>query len=263
MNDPLVIVANEAGAAEVGASAPAPPASSLDNIDHSGTNRGKTKVEWSKAQKRCFQRVRSLFTYWSTHDYQLLWVMLSTAPGGDRSKLAYHHKRIRQQLERKLGYKGVQMFQVETSEGHGVLHIVWAWHGDQTFYVPQDWLSAEWERIHGAKIVWVSRIGGSKKDRDKVGRYMIAQYCGSQSGFVRFSWSWWSMDVAVSKNWESLKRLASVSFYDETARWHWRREYILPMSEVITAWESLLTDGETMLGETLIELRGRLVVEVF
>ncbi len=189
--------------------------------------------------------------------------MLSTAPGGDARKLAYHHKRLRQSLERKLGFKGVEFFQVETTEGNGVLHVVWAWRGERSFYVPQDWLSSEWKRIHGAPIVWVSRIGSGQRDRDKVGRYMVAQYCGGQSGFVRFSYSWWSCEFPLAKCWETLKTLASVSFRDDSAKWGWRREYVLPMSEIIAAWETLLRNGEVMLADVLVGVRERQLVELF
>lgn len=189
--------------------------------------------------------------------------MLSTAPGGNAEKLAYHHKRLRQSLERKLGFKGVEFFQVETTEGHGVLHVVWAWRGERSFYIPQSWLSTEWERIHGARVVWVSRVGNGQRDRDKVSRYIVAQYCGGQSGFVRFSYSWWSCEFPLAKCWESLKALASVSFRDESGKWGWRREYILSMSEVVAAWEALLRDGEAMVSESLVAIIGREVVEVF
>jgi hypothetical protein len=162
-----------------------------------------------------------------------------------------------------LGFAGVEFFQVQTTEGNGVLHVVWAWRGQRSFYVPQAWLSSEWERIHGASIVWVSRIGGDESDRSKVSRYMVAQYCGNQSGFVRFSYSWWKCDFALSKSWETLKRMASVTFPDEDAKWGWRREYVRPLCEVIASWEALLRDGHALLGDVLLCFEGRGLVELF
>ena len=55
-------------------------------------------------------------------------VTLSTAEGGDAEKLKpYHHKQLRNRVERQLGFQGLEYYQVGTEEGHGVLHIFWAW----------------------------------------------------------------------------------------------------------------------------------------
>jgi hypothetical protein len=156
------------------------------------------------------------------------------------------------------------MFVVETSEGYGVLHMVWAWVGGRSFYINQDWLSQEWAKIHGAPVVWVRKMRVDRKDIRCVGRYFALQYLADQRGaLVRMSWSWWRSRVALARGWESLKRLASVSFLDDTSKWGWRREYVHTMAEVVAAWEHLLSSGGAMLGETLLEVRGRDVVEVF
>jgi hypothetical protein len=192
----------------------------------------------------------------------MLWVMLSTAPGGEASKLAYHHKRLRQSLDRKLGFAGVEFVQVETREGHGVLHVIWAWRGPRSFYVPQSWLSAEWQRIHGARVVWVERLRPGDQSRKSVARYVVTQYCANQKALVRLSWSWWGLTVALASGWESLKRLASETYRDDERK-RWVRNYVRPMAEVVAAWQSLLTSGGALLGETWLEVRGRDVVEVF
>ena len=79
--------------------------------------------EWSRKQKRGYQRIRSLLWFWEAHHFQVLWITLSTAEGGRANKLTYHHKQLRQRLERHLGYRGLEYYQVRTEEGHGVLHI--------------------------------------------------------------------------------------------------------------------------------------------
>jgi hypothetical protein len=83
--------------------------------------------EWTRKQKRGYHRVRSLLWFWECHQFQVLWVTLSTAEGGDAEKLTYHHKQLRQRIERQLGFQGLEYYQVRTEEGHGVLHIFWAW----------------------------------------------------------------------------------------------------------------------------------------
>ena len=47
--------------------------------------------EWTRKQKRGYHRVRSLLWFWECHQFQVLWVTLSTAEGGDAEKLTYHH----------------------------------------------------------------------------------------------------------------------------------------------------------------------------
>jgi hypothetical protein len=217
--------------------------------------------QWSRKQRHAFQLLRSLFYWWNEHNYQLRWVMLSTAAGGDKSKLAYHHKRLRQSVERHLGFDCLEFVQVATDEGNGVLHVVWAWLGLRSFYVDQRWLSAEWERIHGAPVVWIEAIGHGRKDAHNTSRYMITQYCIEQNGFLRLSWSWWRLPVAMSRAWETLKRLGSESYQDERFRWH--RHYLQTIPELVAVWEHLLSTGGAMLRNTLIEFRGRELIEVF
>jgi excisionase family DNA binding protein len=102
--------------------------------------------EWTRKQKRGYHRVRSLLWFWECHKFQVLWVTLSTAEGGNAEKLTYHHKQLRQRIERQLGYSGLEYYQVRTEEGHGVLHIFWAWRvpdGERPrhFWISQQWLS--------------------------------------------------------------------------------------------------------------------------
>lgn len=154
-----------------------------------------TKNGWDKKQKRGYHRVQSCLQYWQAHGYQVLWVMLSTASGGDASKLAYHHQRLRQRIEARLGYQGLQHYQVRTSEGNGVLHIFWAWRArdgcrQRSFYVKQAWLGIQWQDIHSAPIVWIVRVRRGRASINKVSRYCMSQYVSGQAGYEYMSWSW-------------------------------------------------------------------------
>lgn len=192
---------------------------------------------------------------------------LTTAKGGDASLLRRHLQELRRRVERHHRFKGVEVFAVETTEGNGVLHMVWAWVGQRSFYLPQAWLSDEWAEIHGAPVVWVQRMGTSRTDAKRVSRYFAVQYLADQRGaLVRMSWSWKRSRVAIAKAWKHLQKLASVTFQDGTwssGRPKYRREWCYSMADVIAAWQSLLVDGWAMLGDTLIEIRGRDVAEVF
>jgi hypothetical protein len=98
---------------------------------------------------------------------------------------------------------------VDTLEGHGVLHMIWAWKDPNprkraSFYVPFDWLQEQWNGIHGAFHVNVKRIGSADKDARRLSRYIVAQYCGDQDGLVRLSQS--RMEVSLSRMREALLR---------------------------------------------------------
>jgi hypothetical protein len=69
--------------------------------------------------------------------------------------------------------------------------------------------------------------------------------------------------LAIGKACEDLKRHASETYQDDTARWGWRREFLFTLEEILQAWEAILRDGQAMLGVMLLEARGRRVVEVF
>jgi len=154
-----------------------------------------TKHAWNRQQKRGYHRIQSCLQYWQGNGYQVLWVTLTTAEGGDVRELAYHHHVLRGRIERQLGYVGIQHYQVRTSEGNGVLHILWAWRADngfrqRSFYVSQAWLSAQWREIHQAPVVWVCRVKRGRGSRNRVSRYAMSQYVGQQVGYQYMSWSW-------------------------------------------------------------------------
>src|SRR5580692_9724571 len=65
--------------------------------------------------------------------------------------------------------------------------------------------------------------------------------------------------VYPSTSWKDLKKQIRIATH--VPSWHY--EYIFTMPELVAAWEHLLEFGKGFLGETLLEFRGRDVVEVF
>ena len=167
---------------------------------------------WTRQQKRGYHRIQSCLTFWFSHGYQVLWLCLTTAVGGDAGRLAYNHQRLRQRVEQRLGYVGLEHFQIATREGNGVLHIFWAWRPrdgfrGRRFYVPQEWLSRWWLEIHGAPIVWVTAVRSGRRSRQRLSRYAMAQYVGGQGAYVRMSWSWQrTFGFPLVACWQWLKR---------------------------------------------------------
>ena len=166
--------------------------------------------EWSRQQKRIYHRVMSLLQFWMSHNYGILWICLTSSPKSDPSKLAYHFKILRQRIERKLGFKGLQYVSIRTNEGNGVLHVLLSWRPPRgvrpyRFYIPQRWLSEQWEAIHGAKVVWVARVRYGEKSRRNLSRYIVSQYCANQNALVRISWSWRrSLGGPLVRTWKKL-----------------------------------------------------------
>ena len=235
---------------------------------HSRNDDGKNqRGEWSRKQKRGYQRVRSLLWFWECHKFHVLWVMLSTAEGGDADKLTYHHKRLRQRIEAQLGYRGLEYYQVRTEEGNGVLHVFWAWRappGERArgFWISQEWLSAQWGEIHGAPVVWIKAYKPGRRSRNRLSRYVISQYVQDQCGYVNMCWSWKrSLGFQLGVVWDTLKR-----------QWRGRNfvrmmrgEAALPWCILLRTWENLLAGHAVLLGGAVVQLvvgRGLLIDEL-
>jgi len=165
-----------------GCLAPSPPP-----LDASASALCPARRRWSRQQKRVYQESLSYLTYWQTHGHMVLWVMLSSATPGGLEALTRHFQRLREEIERKLGYRGLEFLAVKTREGNGVLHLYLAWAGPRLFYVPQPWLSQTWERIHGARVVWVKKVKTGKAHQVRLSRYLVSQYLANQDALVRLS----------------------------------------------------------------------------
>jgi hypothetical protein len=164
---------------------------------------------------------------WEHRKMSIVWVMLTTAPGGDRKKLRVDLWELERRVQRKTGIEKIEHAVVDTTEGNGVLHILWA--AETSLYVEQAWLSEEWGKIHGATYVWINRYRRGTKGR--LSRYMVSQYMSGQKGAgVRISWSWkTTFTVPIRAAWRMFKRA-----------WHGES-----FKGLIAAWERFLC-GETV-----------------
>jgi hypothetical protein len=106
-----------------------------------------------------------------------------------------------------------EYFKVETSEGNGVLHIVY-----RGSYLPHSWVSSSWSEIHNSPIVNIKLLNFN--DMKKTACYVVSQYISSQgSSYVRSSQSWnwvfrgfktlwyhlkWSYPKSCFNLWESI-----------------------------------------------------------
>ena len=212
--------------------------------------------EWTRKQKRGYHRIRSLLWFWESHQFQVLWVTLSTAEGGNPDKLTYHHKQLRQRIERQLGYDGLEYYQVRTEEGHGVLHIFWAWrvrNGERPrrFWIAQDWLSTQWQALHGAPVVWIKAYKAGHRSRNRLSRYVIIQYVQDQSGCVNMCWSWKrSLGFPIGTLWEDMRK----QWQTRNLYCRMRGQLEVPRIVLLKTWEDLLAGHTIWLNGVLLKL---------
>jgi len=171
--------------------APAPPF--LDRGD-GNVPRDDTRPSWTRKQWSTRRAVMDRLRLWQSTGYQCLWVTLTSAPTSTDKRLRANFQTLKKRIERQLHFPDVKYICVDTREGYGVLHMVWAWKDPNptkvaSFYIPFDWLQAAWRDIHGAFHVNLKRIGTRDRDARRLSRYIVAQYCGGQNALVRVSQS--------------------------------------------------------------------------
>jgi hypothetical protein len=180
-------------------------------------------------EKVRYHRLQSILYFWESHHFSILRVDLTTAPGGDISKLGPHFEELLRRISVREKRK-VQYWRLTTREGNGVIHSLLAAPSEKSLYVDQKWLSNQWRRIHGAPIVYVKRYRVGAESRKKVSRYLVAQYMAGQTASVRISASWQAtFGFPVEETW---------ALFREGARAEGRRD-------ALDRWQGLLR-GETV-----------------
>ncbi len=156
---------------------------------------------WSRQQKRAYQRVLTFLKYNELQSRRVSWVTLTSASESKPKLLMVHFQVLRKRLARR--DIEFEYFNVKTSEGQGVLHLLFAFR-TRKWHISQKWLSKNWEKIHGAKIVWIRKY--RYKTAKRMSRYIVGQYCAIQKGFERYSWSRKELGGFV-RAWHFLKRI--------------------------------------------------------
>jgi len=180
----------------------------------------------------------SLLRFWMAHDYQILWLCLTSSPSSDHKSLSKDFTILKKRIERKLEYANIEHFLVRTCEGYGVYHCFLAYKPAKgmrckSFYIPYEWLSKQWLNIHHAHQVWIKRVKKSERSRKNLSRYCVSQYCADQNLFQRLSWSWKrGLGGALVKTWLSLKH-----FYAGKGS----------MADVIKVWNRVLSGEKVVL----------------
>src|SRR5216683_5151221 len=188
-----------------GATAPAPL------LDIGGGNvPGSWRTSWTRKQWQTRRAVIDRLRYWQSNGYQCLWITLTSSPKSSAKRLRADFQALRKRIAREFGFSDLEYVCVDTREGHGVLHMIWAWRDPNpakrsSFYVPFDWLQTSWSTLHGAFHVNVKRIGGADKDARGLSRYIVSQYCAGQNALVRLPQS--RMEIPFARMRAELLRL--------------------------------------------------------
>lgn len=103
----------------------------------------------------------------------------------------------------KAGFQGFKLnryYCLRTSEGNGVLHIIF-WGGN---FIPVDWLSRTWEKIHGAYIVNIEYVHNKFKTVNGLVGYLLDRYLLNQP-IERMSYGWMWAWLGFCKSWNNVK----------------------------------------------------------
>jgi len=216
---------------------------SLVTNGQSGT-KTTTIPQWTRNTKRRYRSLNSWLSAQRGVGCQLLRVDL-TSLNNNSLKLTLAFKALRRKVEKTFHTK-INYYKIETSEGNGVLHMVWAVNSDRAAWIPQKWLSDTWQEITGARIVYIKRIRSGGHHTQRVSRYLVTQYLAGthhESSIVRVSYSWWRDNLPLSKGWSAMFRYCKNSFTKNYNSLSSPFRQALTMKNLISGWTSLLTTG--------------------
>ena len=155
-----------------------------------------------------------------------------------------------------MGYQGLEYYQVRTEEGHGVLHIFWAWRarmalGRDNSGSRRNGSRRNGKALHGAPVVWIKTYKPGRQSRNRLSHYVISQYVQDQSGYVNMCWSWKrSLGFPIRKMWEEMRQQWS----DRNAYRRRHGEIEIPRVVLYRTWEDLLAGHAILLNGVILQL---------
>ncbi len=138
------------------------------------------KSQGSRRLKRFYQRAKSGLDMARRKGEFLAFLTLTSSLSSNR-KISYSWDVLRKRIYRKFGR--VEYIWVREFTKSGLEHMHLIIRGP---YIPQDWLSRNWEDIHGAKVVYIEAIW----DFGKAVRYMVKYMTKEMEGRFGYSWGW-------------------------------------------------------------------------
>lgn len=135
---------------------------------------------WSTKQKRCYALLLYALQFCEYWGLKVRFMTLTGAFKGSDADLLRDFNLLVKRIRFEFG--SFEYLRVRTGEGFGVLHVIFIGS-----FIPQKWLSSTWSELHGAEVVDV-RYYDEINDR-RFARYIVSQYLGGQSKFIRMSMS--------------------------------------------------------------------------
>jgi len=159
----------------------------------SDTKSTKNFSIWSPKQRRAYHRIMSGYKMAQFSKQRLRFMTLTTSNEGRDNDIKRDFNVLVKRIRRHYGR--FEYIRVRTSEGNGVLHVLY-----RGTFIPRSWLKKQWSDIHAS---WLVDIRDTQRYHCS---YIINQYLCSQSSFVRYSCTTqWIFRGAV-KQWTALKK---------------------------------------------------------
>jgi len=198
--------------------------SSLVSNLHNLPLRSPGQGSWGPKARRWYQRLLSGAAHHTANRRILRVMTLTTAPEARGLDLNSSFQALRKRILRRWS-GGFEYWKLRTSEGNGVLHIIFAGS-----YIPVAWLKQAWSEVHGGSyIVYIQKLRGKRK---RMVNYLMGHYLPSHDNYriyTRMSWSWGWVFRGFAGAW----------------RWFWRKGPT--MYDAIFEWNKLMRRAEPLI----------------
>jgi len=105
-------------------------------------------------------------------------ITLTTSSKGAKRSMYHDFRCLKYRIKRHFGE--FEYLKVNTNEGYGVIHLLY-----KGTYIPQGWLSQNWDDIHNSPVVDIRFMRGGTNG---LGSYIVSQYLSNQRcSFIRYS----------------------------------------------------------------------------
>jgi hypothetical protein len=165
-------------------------------------NRKRIKQD-NRKRSRLYQRLISGIQFARYRNEKIRFMTLTSSPDSDPSQINRHFENLVKRIRRKFGRNSFEYCKIRTPEGQGgVIHCLF-----RGVYIPQSWLSDNWNIIHKASIVDIREMYGERG----IASYLMG-YLGHHSEYhMGFSRRW--VFPGFVREWKRIKRYFLRFFY--------------------------------------------------
>lgn len=173
------------------------------------------RSRWTPKVRRWYHRILSGATHHQANGRILRVITLTTRPEARDRDLNADFQALKKRILRKWPCR-FDYWKLRTSEGHGVLHIVYS-----GIFIPVAWLKQAWAAVHGGShIVYIQKLRGNRK---RVVNYLMGHYLPSHADryeiYSRMSWSWGWVFRGFAGAWKYTWKTAN-TFYEALEAWN-------------------------------------------